>query len=46
MAELGEELAPYFKPTATLRFPWKEPVPLELVRRYVAIRVAEVAAEG
>ena len=44
MAALGDELAPYFKPTATLRFPWKEPVPAELVRRYVELRVAEFAA--
>jgi uncharacterized protein YdhG (YjbR/CyaY superfamily) len=46
LAELSDELAPYFKPTATLRFSWKEPVPADLVRRFVAIRVAEVAAGG
>lgn len=46
MAAMGEELAPYFKPTATLRFPWKEPVPAALVRRYVELRVAEFAAEA
>jgi uncharacterized protein YdhG (YjbR/CyaY superfamily) len=46
MGAMGEELAPYFKPTATLRFPWEEPVRVELVHRYVAIRVAEVTAEG
>ena len=46
MAAMGNELAPYFRPTATLRFSWKEPVPVELVRRLVELRVAEVAAEG
>ncbi len=46
IAEMGDELAPYFKPTATLRFSWNEPVPADLVRRYVELRVAEFAAEA
>jgi uncharacterized protein YdhG (YjbR/CyaY superfamily) len=46
MTAMGEELAPYFKPTATLRFSWTEPVPAELVRRFAALRVAELAGEG
>jgi uncharacterized protein YdhG (YjbR/CyaY superfamily) len=44
MAAMGEELAPYFKPTATLRLPWDTPVAADLVRRFVDVRVAEVTA--
>jgi len=46
MGAMGDELAPHFKPTATLRFAWTQPVPAELVRRFVLLRVAELAAEA
>ena len=46
MAKLGAELAPYVAAKATIQFPAGQPIPLELVRRVVEIRVAEVAARG
>jgi uncharacterized protein YdhG (YjbR/CyaY superfamily) len=40
---LGAEIAPYLDGRATLRFPADRPLPLELIRRVVEIRVAEIA---
>ena len=40
---LGEELEPYLAGKGTLRFPANEPLPLGLVTRIVAVRVAENA---
>lgn len=42
---LGEALAPYFRGKGTLRFRAGEPIPEDLVRRVVAVRLAEVAAQ-
>jgi uncharacterized protein YdhG (YjbR/CyaY superfamily) len=44
-AELGDALKPYLHGKGTIRFPANEPIPLELVKRIVAIRLAE-AGEG
>ncbi len=41
VAELGEEVAPYVAGKGTLRFPVAQPLPLDLIGRIVAIRVAE-----
>ena len=41
-AALGAELEPYLSGKATLRFPVARPVPLDLVKRVVEIRLAEV----
>jgi len=41
-AALGAELEPYLYGKATLRFPVARPVPLDLVKRVVEIRLAEV----
>jgi len=45
MAELGGELDPYLSGKGTLRFPPDDPIPPELVRRIVKIRLAEVRTE-
>ena len=42
--ELGDEVAPHVKGRGTLQFPAKEPLPLDLIRRIVEIRVRENAA--
>lgn len=41
VAELGDEVAPYLAGKGTIRFPASEPLPLDLVRRIVEIRVRE-----
>jgi uncharacterized protein YdhG (YjbR/CyaY superfamily) len=41
-AELGGELKPYIHGKGTLQFPAGEPIPAELVKRIVKIRVNEV----
>ncbi|MDB5542344.1 MAG: hypothetical protein JWQ89_4071 [Devosia sp.] len=41
---LEADLAPYREAKGTLRFPLDRPVPLDLVRRVVAARLAEIAA--
>jgi uncharacterized protein YdhG (YjbR/CyaY superfamily) len=41
---LGAEVAPYFSGRGTVQFPTDKPIPVDLVTRIVAIRVAEVAA--
>jgi uncharacterized protein YdhG (YjbR/CyaY superfamily) len=43
VAALGEELTPYLAGKGTIQFPANEPLPLALVTRIVAIRVAENA---
>jgi uncharacterized protein YdhG (YjbR/CyaY superfamily) len=40
---LGDELRPYLAGKGTIRFPADRPLPLELIRRIVEIRVAEHA---
>jgi uncharacterized protein YdhG (YjbR/CyaY superfamily) len=42
---LGDELAPYLAGKGTIRFPASRPIPFDLVRRIVEIRVAESDAE-
>ena len=42
-AEIGDELQPYVHGKGTLRFPAKDPIPIELVRRIIAIRLGEVS---
>jgi len=44
--ELGDEIAPYLSGKGTIRFPSTEPVPVDLVRRVVEIRLREEAARG
>lgn len=46
MAELGDELAPYFEPKATIRFSLDSPLPEDLVRRIVRIRTREIREGG
>jgi uncharacterized protein YdhG (YjbR/CyaY superfamily) len=41
---LGPDLAPFLAEKATIRFTVDRPLPDELLRRIVAVRVAEVAA--
>lgn len=41
---LGEEVAPHVKGRGTLQFPASAPLPLDLIRRIVEVRVGEVAA--
>jgi uncharacterized protein YdhG (YjbR/CyaY superfamily) len=43
---LGAEIEPYLAGRGTIRFPADRPIPVELVRRIVEIRVAENAARG
>lgn len=45
-AALGEELIPHLAGKGTIRFPADAPLPLDLVRRVVEARVAEVAGGG
>lgn len=40
---LGDELAPYVSGKGTIRFPLGRPIPVALVARIVAVRLAEVA---
>jgi uncharacterized protein YdhG (YjbR/CyaY superfamily) len=40
---LGDEIRPYLAGRGTIRFPAGKPVPLDLVRRVVEIRVEETA---
>jgi uncharacterized protein YdhG (YjbR/CyaY superfamily) len=41
---LGEALAPFVTEKATIRFTPTHPLPVELLRRYVAVRIEEGAA--
>jgi uncharacterized protein YdhG (YjbR/CyaY superfamily) len=43
---LRDELAPYAGPKGSLKFPFGKPMPLDLVRRIVEIRVADNAARA
>jgi uncharacterized protein YdhG (YjbR/CyaY superfamily) len=43
---LGDELRPYLVGKGTIRFPAERPIPTDLVRRIVEIRVAENAARA
>ena len=45
-AALGEELTPYLAGKGTIRFPADRPLPLDLVRRVVEARAAEVTGGG
>ena len=42
-AELGDEIKPYLAGKGTLQFKRSEPLPTELIRRIVEIRLREVA---
>jgi uncharacterized protein YdhG (YjbR/CyaY superfamily) len=46
IASLGPEIEPYLAGKGTIRFPAKDPLPLEIVARVVKIRLAENAARG
>ena len=41
---LGDELTPYLSGRGTIHFPAGRPIPIDLVRRVVAIRLAEKGA--
>jgi uncharacterized protein YdhG (YjbR/CyaY superfamily) len=41
VAQLGGEIEPYLAGKGTIRFPADQPLPLDLIRRIVEIRVAE-----
>ena len=41
---LGDELAPYLAGKGTIQFPARSPIPVDLVRKIVAVRVRENAA--
>jgi uncharacterized protein YdhG (YjbR/CyaY superfamily) len=43
---LGADIAPYLFGSGTIRFPADQPLPVELVRRVIEIRVAENEAEA
>ena len=43
---LGEELTPYLAGKGTIRFPTDAPIPVGLVERIVAVRVAETSARS
>jgi uncharacterized protein YdhG (YjbR/CyaY superfamily) len=40
---LGDEIVPYLAGKGTIRFPASKPIPTDLIRRIVEIRVAENA---
>jgi uncharacterized protein YdhG (YjbR/CyaY superfamily) len=46
IAELGDEVMPHVKGRGTLQFRADEPLPLDLIRRIVEIRVRELAQEA
>ena len=41
VAELGNEIQPYVKGRGTLQFPAAKPLPLDLIRRIIEIRVRQ-----
>ena len=43
---LGEEIAPFLAGKGTIQFPADRPIPVEVVTKVVAVRLAEVAARG
>ena len=44
-AQLGDALKPYMHGKGTIRFPADEPIPADLVRQVVGLRLEEVRAE-
>jgi uncharacterized protein YdhG (YjbR/CyaY superfamily) len=42
--QLGDEIAPYVAGKGTIRFPASAPVPLDLVRKVVQVRLEELAS--
>jgi uncharacterized protein YdhG (YjbR/CyaY superfamily) len=46
VAALGDAIEPYLAGRGTIRFPASQPIPLDLVRRIVQIRVIENASRG
>ena len=46
VSALGNEIAPYLVGKGTIRFPASRPVPLDLIRRVVEIRVGENAGRA
>jgi uncharacterized protein YdhG (YjbR/CyaY superfamily) len=44
--QLGEELKPHFSGKGTLRFAVDRPIPTDLIKRIVAVRLDEAAALG
>jgi uncharacterized protein YdhG (YjbR/CyaY superfamily) len=43
--QIGSAVEPYLSGRGTIRFPAARPIPLDLVRQVVEIRVAETAKE-
>lgn len=43
---LGDEVRPYLAGRGTIRFPAERPIPVDLVRRIVEVRLLEHAAHG
>jgi uncharacterized protein YdhG (YjbR/CyaY superfamily) len=43
--ELGDELKPYIHGKGTIRFPAQEPIPTDLVKRIIEIRLSEVGED-
>lgn len=46
MGEFSQELLPYVRGKGSVRFELDEPLPVDLIRRIVAFRAAEVDGEG
>ena len=46
VAELGDEIRPYVKGRGTLQFPASKPLPLDLIRRIIEIRVRQSEPGG
>jgi uncharacterized protein YdhG (YjbR/CyaY superfamily) len=44
--ELGDRVAPYMAGRGTIRFPANQPIPMDLVRDIVKLRLAATAARG
>ena len=45
VTELGDEIRPYLAGKGTIRFPTDRPIPTDLVRRIIEIRLREHATE-
>lgn len=45
-AKLARELAPYTGPKGNLKFPLDEPIPYDLIRRLVELKLAQNLAKG
>jgi uncharacterized protein YdhG (YjbR/CyaY superfamily) len=46
VTELGDEMLPFAVGKGTLQFPADQPIPLDLVRRIILIRLQEVGLSG